>query len=98
MRDSKGRFKKGYSGNPSGRPKGAAGAADYIKDKTKNMTELIDIALDLVRKEDTKTDDKVKLLKFLASYGIGTPTQHSVIEGDMKIDIGVPEEIEDALE
>lgn len=89
------RWKKGQSGNPSGRPTGSKGISAYIKSKTNNLQELVDMAYTLLKKKNTKLGDKLTIINVLLNRAIGTPHQHTSTEGSLDIKVGTPEDIKD---
>lgn len=91
-RDDSGKFIKGKSGNPSGRPTGSKGISMYIKEKTNNLTELIDLAYTLLYDDKTKTTDKITLINLLLCRALGTPQQFISDENSLDIKIGLPDD------
>ena len=56
--------------NPSGRPKGTAGLAEYIRSKTHDFKDLIDIMLDIAR-ESMNDGNKISAVSWFADRGLG---------------------------
>ncbi len=88
MRDSKGRYVEGHK-SQGGRPSGSKGIAAYIKENTDNLQELVDMSLEMLRKNDTIVKDKISLLNMLMDRAIGKPQQF--------IDATVRTELDDML-
>ena len=91
-RDSAGRWLKGECPNPSGRPAGSKGISQYIKDKTNNLQDLVDMAYDLLYEDKTKLNDKITLINLLLNRALGTPQQYVSTESNLDITIGLPKE------
>ena len=94
-RNEKGQFIKGCK-STGGRPAGSKGISVYIKEKTSNLTELVDLAYKLLYKDDTKTGDKITLLNMLFDRSIGRPQTLIHNTGDLDIVIGgLPKDLEE---
>lgn len=81
-------FKKGQSGNPSGRAPGSTGLAKYIREQTGDLFELADIALRIARgrqkfqefvgpqaievKRRPNATERMGAVKWLADRSLGT--------------------------
>lgn len=82
MRDIKGRFKPGTSGNPSGRPKGIMA---YTRELTQDGKTLIDFWIDILNGKEVHgfkpdLDDMKDAARELANRGFGKAVQHQYIE------------------
>lgn len=82
-------WKKGQSGNPAGRPKGS-GHVERCKEwaEKKGWDLLEKMAL-------TSLDEKVRLeaMKLLIAYGVGKPTEHREISGNLSLETLLAESI-----
>jgi len=84
-RDKNGRYKPGTaSPNPGGRPNNK-GISLYIMEKTNNLEEVIDIAINALRK-DCKTaadrSERWRAVEYLTDRGIGKAIQQQIVELD----------------
>jgi hypothetical protein len=84
-RDSKGLFKKGVSGNPSGRPKGAKGLAKYVRKMIgADGNKLVDAMVTIVEgksKFGTTNRDVISAVQWLADRGFGKPEERIILGG-----------------
>lgn len=88
-RDNTGRFKKGtVSPNPGGRGP-SKGIVEYIRSKTNDLQDLVDLAIEILEDSKTKPGDKVKLIEMLMDRVIGRPIQKNEISG-IDIVVGLP--------
>ena len=69
-------FKKGQSGNISGRPKGYKEFSSHCRE---HATEAMDVLLDILRTSDNEKN-KMWVAKFVIERGYGTATQNVDIE------------------
>lgn len=70
-----GLWKKGVSGNPSGRPSPiTATIKQMILDKTNNGLDLVEKMIELSKSEDPYIAERG--VKWLADYGLGRPKEH----------------------
>ena len=90
--NSNGKFK---IGNQAGaRSKRSQGISMYIKEKTSNLTELVDMAYSLLHDEKTKTGDKITLINLLLNRALGTPQMFVSDENSLDIKIGgIPDDL-----
>jgi hypothetical protein len=91
-RDAEGRFLKGHKSCTTGRPSGSKGISQYIKDKTNNLQDLVDMAYTLLYEDKTKLNDKITLINLLLNRALGTPQQYVSTENNLDITIGLPKE------
>ncbi len=68
-------FTPGVSGNPGGRPKGAHRFASLIRKHTRHGRELIDLALRVMRDEQTPLRDRLRAMEFLTERMLGRAVQ-----------------------
>jgi hypothetical protein len=68
-------FTPGVSGNPGGRPKGAHRFASLIRKHTRHGRELIDLALRVMRDEQTPLRDRLRAMEFLTERMLGKAVQ-----------------------
>lgn len=95
QRNAKGQFVKGCK-STGGRPSGSKGISAYIKEKTNNLTELVDLAYKLLYDVNTKTSDKITLLNMMFDRSIGRPQNLIHQTGDLEIKIGgVPDDLQE---
>lgn len=78
------RFKPGESGNPAGRPKGAEGLAAYIRQKTRDCFELVDLMIEIAH-DAQKASDRIAAIEWLSNRGLGKVTD--------KLEVGVDDSL-----
>lgn len=81
-------FKPGQSGNPGGRPRGFS---RYIRQQTKDGTELVDLMVKVLRGEPVNGQrrkptlrDRMDAATWLADRGFGKPSQPLEVETDSR--------------
>lgn len=77
-------WKKGQSGNPSGKPKGAKEFAVRIREATNNGEDLIAKALEIMNNPKERASDQLSALKWLANYAFGKPLETVDLTSDGK--------------
>lgn len=84
VRDGKGRFVKGQSGNLGGRPKGLA---ERCRVATNDGKDIVDLMLEVLRGTvaDSKVSDRVDAAQWFADRGWGKAVQQT----DMNLNGGV---------
>jgi hypothetical protein len=84
-RDDKGRFRKGFSGNPGGQPKGVAQEARRLSgtDGKKYLKILDKIACD----PSEKTGDRIRALELALERGYGKAPAYAPIEGEDPLEL-----------
>lgn len=70
MRDEKGHWIKGSSGNPKGKPRGSEGLAEYIRSKTNNLQDVADQMVTIAA-DPLRGPDQLAALKWLAERTVG---------------------------
>ena len=65
-------FRKGVSGNPTGRPPGFGG---YIRKRTKDGRVIADFMLAVMQDATRKIDHRMEAAAWLADRGFGKPVQ-----------------------
>ena len=92
VRDEKGRIVKGSGSlNPSGRTKGVSA---YIREKTNDLQEVIDIVIEMLRKPADKQELQFAV-NYLTDRSIGKPKVYQEINLDTDISIGLPSDLEE---
>lgn len=76
-RESTGRFKKGMSGNPSGRPKTPEEFKILVREKSTNAISTI---ISIMEDTTADTKDRLKASEIILSYAYGKPTQSFEID------------------
>ncbi len=74
VRDERGRFAPGSSGNTSGRPRGAAGVARKILEQTREGDELVEWALEVWRDTKRTHTERAAMHAWLADRALGRPS------------------------
>ena len=82
-------YKKGQSGNPSGKPKGTRDLAKKILEKTKNGEELVEKLLSLARGEvrRARPADQIKAIEMLFDRAFGKSVSHTDVTGDVQVGV-----------
>ncbi len=82
-------YKKGQSGNPSGKPKGTRDLAKKIIEKTKDGEELVEKLLSLARGEvkRARPADQIKAIEMLFDRAYGKSVSHTDVTGDVQVGV-----------
>jgi hypothetical protein len=82
-------YKKGQSGNPSGKPKGTRDLAKKILEKTKDGEELVEKLLSLARGEvrRARPADQLKAIEMLFDRAYGKSVSHTDVTGDVQVGV-----------
>ena len=82
-------FKKGQSGNPSGKPRGTRDLAKKIIEKTKDGEELVEKLLSLARGEvkRARPADQIKAIEMLFDRAYGKAVTHTDVTGDVQVGV-----------
>ena len=82
-------YKKGQSGNPSGRPKRTMDLAKKILAKTKDGEELVEKLLSLARGEvkRARPADQIKAIEMLFDRAYGKSVSHTDVTGDVQVGV-----------
>ena len=78
-------WKKGQSGNPTGRPKRNRAITQYISEKTADGKKLIDELLKLSVNEDARDRDRIKAIEMLLERGFGKAVQQIEHGGEVSV-------------
>ena len=92
-RDNTGRFLKGTPCPCPGGKSGTKGIIEYIRSKTNDLQDLVDLAIEILEDSKTKPGDKVKLIEMLMDRVIGKPVQKNEISG-IDIVVKLPTDID----
>ena len=79
------KWKKGVSGNISGRPAGTAGIAALIRERTHDYVVLIDSLLRIAG-NPKRGADQIASIKLLLAYGLGQPQQRVEHSGTLTLE------------
>ena len=82
-------YKKGQSGNPSGRPKRTMDLAKKIMEKTQDGEELVEKLLSLARGEvkRARPADQIKAIEMLFDRAYGKSVSHTDVTGDVQVGV-----------
>ena len=75
-------WKKGQSGNPSGKPKGTRGFAARIRKATNDGEDLIKVALGIMNNLESRDSDRMSAVKWLADRMLGKAEENININTD----------------
>jgi hypothetical protein len=89
------KWKKGQSGNPSGRPKGSKGLAAKIREATGDYTVIIEKLMAIIHQGNDR--EAIQAARELLDRGLGKPTQQVDVEKTIDINLNIPEDIEEEI-
>ncbi len=83
------------------RARGAQSLAKYIRENTRDLHEMVDIALDIARNVSKResTRDRIQALQLLLNRALGKPDQHVIVDdvrddgASVDVDRATPEQL-----
>ncbi len=83
--NEKGHFLPGNTASTGIYKKHQKGVVEYIMKKTKDLTDVIDMAYNMLLDPETAKSDKIRLIEILLNRGIGKPVQMTQIDSDQQL-------------
>lgn len=82
-RDSTGKFKSGFSGNPRGSPLASRILSQWVRELTGDGQALVDFLLSVVRDPGERTSDRMQAATILLDRGYGRAVQQTEIDAQL---------------